>query len=198
MNAPDDRLQPEAIRANEPGMSPQLPPLVPNRTGHGRSDLPLSNLGDLAQKAREKPLRHARGWLLFVGIASTLVNLALLINLSNEVQTELAKMPANIDRQAAEAAMVSYGLVLYGGPMLLGIAFIVLGCLVMRYPLPTTITSLVLYIAGNAIFALLNPLSLVSGFIIKIIVVVVLVNAVRAASAYEQERRDTQAFQPES
>jgi hypothetical protein len=72
-------------------------------------------------------------------------------------------------------------------PVGLGVIFIILGVMVKSYPVPMTITGLVLYVLANAIFGLLDPAMLLQGVIIKIIVVVALIKAVQAALAYQRE-----------
>src|SRR5438552_2856250 len=62
------------------------------------SDLPaddsLPRLGSLAQSAREKHLKKAKGWLIFLGIAWILIHGFFLVNLPNEVRNELTKAGA--------------------------------------------------------------------------------------------------------
>lgn len=203
-----DPRRTDAIRAGEPSSLTNQP--APSaKPGNDFASLqpgvPLSNLGNLAQSAREKPLRVARGWLIFVGIMTILFNLFFLINLPNEVKSELDKQR----QQAAARQMVLTnpseletliyvaGGVIYGGAVFLGVTFIVLACLMLRFPLVTTIASMALYLLAQVGFALLEPLSLLSGFLIKIIVIIVLVNAIKAAVAYERHQRQTAQFQPE-
>jgi hypothetical protein len=49
------------------------------------------------------------------------------------------------------------------------------------------VTGLVLYIAGNLIFGLIEPTSLIRGILIKILIVIAMVKAVSAAIAYQRE-----------
>jgi len=46
---------------------------------------------------------------------------------------------------------------------------------------------LILYIAGNGIFALLDPASLGRGIVMKAIVIILMAKAVQAAIAYQKE-----------
>jgi hypothetical protein len=144
-------------------------------------------LGSLAQSARDKQLGHAKGWLIFLGIMTILVNLFMVANLPNEVQQEMRSIGPNA--RDAETAMYLAGYVIYGGTVLLGVIFIVLGCLVRTYPLPITVASMLLFIGAQIIFGLLNPMNILGGIIFKIIIFVVLLKAIGAASAYEKERR---------
>jgi hypothetical protein len=78
---------------------------------------------------------------------------------------------------------------LYGGPALLGMLFFIFGLFVQKYPIPITITSLVLYVLATLIFALINPLTITGGIIFKVIIVFALVRAIKAAFAYDSETR---------
>jgi len=60
----------------------------------------------------------------------------------------------------------------------------VFGLIIKSYPVPITITSLVLYVAANAAIGLLNPASIASGLILKIFIVLGLFKAIKAARAY--------------
>jgi hypothetical protein len=75
-----------------------------------------------------------------------------------------------------------------GGTMLLGGVFIVLGLVIKRFPVPATVISLTLYITAAVVFAILNPMTMAGGLIIKVIVVIALVKAIMAAVAYERGR----------
>jgi hypothetical protein len=152
-----------------------------------------AQLGSLAQSARAKQLGHAKGWLIFLGVMTILVNIFMLINLPNEVKKESGSLGGNVSD--AETAMYIAGVVIYGGSLFLGATFIVLGCLVRRFPLPVTITSLLLFLGSQAIFALLNPLNICGGWIFKIIILVVLIKGIGAAAAYEKEKRKNLAWE---
>ena len=71
----------------------------------------------------------------------------------------------------------------------LGVLYIVMGMFVKQYPVPLTIAALVLYIGSAAVFAILDPATLASGIIVKILIIVGLAKAVQAALAYERERK---------
>ncbi len=165
---------------------------------------PLSNLGDLAQKAREKPLRHARGWLFFIGIMTMLFNLFLLVNLPNEVRKELENQRQKLaavgmaltNPQQVETAMYAFGYAIYGGAFLLGVVFVVLACLMLRFPLVASVTSMTLFVLVQIGFGLLEPANIYSGFLVKIIVFFVLLNAIKAAVAYEKNKREAVELQP--
>lgn len=147
-------------------------------------------LGSLAQSARGKELNQARGILIFVGILTLAVNGFLLANLSNELREAIQAQNVGddqVDEFSRNVRMAGY--LLYGGPCLLGVVFIGLGLFVNRYPVPMTITGLVLYVGAALVFAVVNPASLASGVIVKVFIVLGLVKAIKAARAYQAETR---------
>jgi len=155
-------------------------------------------LGSLAQTARHKSLKQARVILIVVGVLTLLVNFFLFANAEREVREviEAEKKqagpgavfdPAELKKQ--EESLVRVVRLIYGGMMFLGVVFVGLGVAVYKAPVPCTVTGLVLYLAGNAAFAALDPMNLLRGFIIKIIIIVLMVKAVQAAAAYQREVR---------
>jgi hypothetical protein len=150
----------------------------------------MKPLGSLAQSARGKELKSARGILIVIGILTIAVNVYMFFNAENEVQAELAKAGAGAAVQPGlKETVLALVRLIYGGTALLGMAFVVCGLLVTKFPVPATLIALVLYLGGAAVFALLNPAALASGLIIKIIIIVALVKAVQAAFAYQKETR---------
>ena len=93
--------------------------------------------------------------------------------------------PASLAQESAKILGVVR--LIYGASIALGVVLIVLGLLVKQFPVPATVLGLILYIGANAGYAFLNPASLISGIIIKILIVVGLVRAVQAAIAYQKE-----------
>jgi hypothetical protein len=118
-----------------------------------------------------------------------------------------------------DANMVStLSVVIYGLFGLLGVLFIIFGRLIYLFPLPITITSLVLYLTGAsmelALKALTEPAQMatgsirkillvtaicparlsivltVTGVVWKIIFIAAFASSIRTAAAYEEERRD--------
>lgn len=161
--------------------SPELPSLAGGST--------TSQLGSLAQSAREKSLRNARTYLIVIGLITAVVNAFMVYRMPEEVHQEVAKLQAKghlIDRQAVEAA-VRAGQVMAGAFVLLGIVFVALGITVKSYPVPITITAFVLYVGAAVVMALLDPETLARGLIIKIIVVIALLKSIQAAVAYQRE-----------
>ncbi len=147
-------------------------------------------LGSLAQSARGKELNQARWILVFVGLLTLGGNIFLIYNTPREVDQVLTQ--ANIDPAQMEQtrqAVTMFCYVIYGGLCSLGVLFLLFSVFIKSYPVPITIISLVLYILANVGVGLMNPAAVASGLIVKIIIVVGLFRAIKAARAYESERR---------
>jgi hypothetical protein len=162
-------------------IDPYAPPTASN----------VKPLGSLAQSARGKEISQAKGILIVIGILTMAANGFLLFNLDNEIQQAIQKGqvdPAQLEAFKLGATMMGY--LIYGGTALLGLLFFIFGLMVRKYPVPITITSLVLYILSTLLFALLNPMSIASVFFfVKIIIVVALFRAIKAAYAFEGEKK---------
>jgi hypothetical protein len=154
-------------------------------------------LGSLAQSARGNQLKSARGILLCVGILTVIANVAMGFMSKNiidkEIDAEIAQVyaqgmevePAAVEevRESAMRAMwVAVALW-----CLTGVVFIVLGIIVYRFPIPVTITGLVLYVGCIAVSLILDPSTVGKGWIIKALITAGLFKAVQAAIAYEKE-----------
>jgi hypothetical protein len=160
---------------------------------------PASGLGNLAQSARTKQLKTARGILFFVGILTVIANAALVwfaqAVVDSQIEAELKTLRAQqmvIDQAAVdefrEQAVRTTRLV-NGIAVFIGFLFIVGAVKVYSYPVPVTVTSLILYIGCWAVFGVLDPTTLARGWIIKLLVAAGLFKAVQAALAYESERK---------
>lgn len=145
------------------------------------SNLPDESLGSLAQKARTNHLKSARGILIFVGVLTMIVNLVVLSFLDTLIQKEA---PGASPEEMQAIKDVAY--VIQGGFVLLGAVFVVLGLLVYRYPVVTTVLGLVLYVAGAVLSGL-------QGIVLKIVIIYFLFRAVQAAFAYQKERNESQS-----
>ncbi|MDB5311234.1 MAG: hypothetical protein JWO38_5436 [Gemmataceae bacterium] len=155
-------------------------------------------LGSLAQSARRTSLKQARTILIVVGVLTALMNVFMFVNAEAEVrkafEDEKRKLgpgmvfdEAEIKKTSESALQVTR--LIYGGTVFLGVLFVCLGLAVYRAPVVCTVTGLVLYLAANAIFAALDPLNLVRGIIVRVIIIVAMVKAVQAALAYEREAK---------
>ncbi len=145
----------------------------------------LPALGSLAQAARGNELRSAQRILFFIGVLTLAVNGFLLYNLPNEIELAIKQnqvAPEDVATFQHEATLSGY--LIYGLPVLLGCVFVIFGSIIKQYPVPITITSLVLYVLATAVFGLLAPETLVQGLILKAIIIFALIRAIKAARAY--------------
>jgi hypothetical protein len=168
-----------------------LPPPLP------RAGTASAGLGNLAQSARGKELKNARVIMLFVGILTLAVNGFFFVsaegNVQAEIDKEIRKLPAGFVADPVKVAQVKSEAVratraIAAGGAFLGILFLICASLVQTYPVPVTITSLCLYLGGNAVFGMMDPSTLASGIIIKVAIVFGLFKAVQAALAYQKEQ----------
>lgn len=170
------------------------------------SQLPTSSLptlgggsSSLAQSARLKQLNVAK-WILFIlGGLTIAVHIGVFV-LSEQIAREETdkslkaeglhrnQVDQQLLREHDESAVRAMQLAA-GGFIALGVVYIVAASLIKTYPVPATVTSLVLFISANVLLAVFDPSTIVSGIILKIIVFVVLVKAVQAAIAYQKEKQ---------
>ena len=163
-----------------------------------------SGLGSLSQSARSKQLKTARIILYAIGILTLLANGVLGFLAEDMVNDAIDAEVAELRRQDYvfdEAELASHrqtavrsAQLISGVGFAIGVIFVVLGAKVEKYPVPMTITGLVLYIGSNAFFGYLDPESLGRGIIIKVLVIVGLAKAVQAAIAYEKEAKEEEAL----
>jgi hypothetical protein len=144
------------------------------------TDVP--SLGSLGQAARGNQLKSARIIMFVLGGLMLALNLFLMVSAESQLRNQ------GIGGEDLKE-LVALNQVIAGVGILVAIVFIVLGALVYSFPVPCTIAALVLYIVYLVVQGALNPLSIVSGIIIKIFIVIGLVKSVSSARAYEQERR---------
>ena len=147
-----------------------------------------SGLKSLGQEVRKASINKARWCLIAVGIW-TLVSIGIEYGtldeqLRREFQKERIPVDAELIAMVKEQLMPYIYMFVAGGA-----ALILMGVFVKQYPVPLTIAGLVVYVGIHLVFATLNPLTLVSGWIVKLIVIAVLWTAIQAAMAYEKERR---------
>ncbi|MFO0969699.1 MAG: hypothetical protein U0793_29420 [Gemmataceae bacterium] len=207
---PDDRFSDEPLREGGRARDPDGRDAdgrdadgIRERPSWERADAPPDiragggggSLGSLAQSARSKELNTARSCLIAVGVITIVANLIQLLTLQSQIDEHLRKGGlVIIDRAAFDRTLMLIRLVLIGF-MALGGVFIVLGALVKSFPVPMTITGLVLYIVASVVGFVIDPESIKQMGIwvfIKIAIVVALAKAVQAAFAYEKEKREEQ------
>ena len=134
--------------------------------------------------------------MVIVGALTIAFNGFMFLNARNDVDQVVQKQVQELhakgmveDRVAVEELrhrVILFCQMIYGATVALGVVFVILGLMVHAYPVPATVLGLVLYIGAAAIFAFLDPATLVQGVIFKVIVVVALVKSVQAAVAYEK------------
>lgn len=148
-------------------------------------------LGSLAQSARGNQLKTARWILIFVGVLTAGANCFFLINSESSINKQVVDLQQQgqiVDLDEV-AGILSYNRILFGSLTALGVLFIVLGIMVYQFPVPCTVTGLVLYVGAAAVFGFLDPMTLASGLIIKILIVVGLIKSVKSAIAYSNDQQ---------
>jgi hypothetical protein len=143
-------------------------------------------LGSLAQASRGQQLNSARTTLIVIGVLTLVVNVIFMALIPGQIRSELAKNGQVLPEEAMAVA-TGIAMAIQGIFVLLGVLFIVLGTLVKRFPVPCTLTALVLYILAALVTAAIDPTTLLQGIIIKVIIVVALFKAVQTAFAYQKE-----------
>jgi len=146
-------------------------------------------LGSLAQSARGNQLKSARWIMIFVGVLTIAINGYVFATNDATLDQEVAQLKAEgFEIDEAELANISFiNKVTSGSFAATGVLFILLGLLVYQFPVPCTVTGLVLYVGAIGVGLLLNPLSVFQGIIVKILIIVGLVKSVQSAFAYTNE-----------
>jgi hypothetical protein len=147
-----------------------------------------------------KTLNTARRVLYVFGVLVSLTYLFLFGNAETEIRQgldlELSKNGLNrmtvdpVKLKEVESAAVRTVRLIYGGGIVLGIVFIVSGAMLLKFPVASVLTSLILFVGKTAVEGYLAPESLWMGAILKLIVFVCLIAAVPAAVAYQRGRRE--------
>lgn len=157
----------------------------------------FQNSNSLAQSARKKHLSTARWTLIVIGLLSLGLNLYFVINAETLVDAQIKKElnsiaggyavnPAELAPLKAQAVQLTR--IVNGIGAALGFVFIVLGAIVHMFPVVATVLGLGLYVAAIIGFALIDPSSVLSGIIIKAIIVISLIKSVQAAIAFQREQ----------
>jgi hypothetical protein len=155
----------------------------------------LSSLSSLAQSARMKQLKSARMILIFVGVVTVALNGFLYVQAEEMVNNEIRNLQmqgitieGDVNQIRDQAVKMTR--LIHGGTVGLGVVFILLGVAVRSFPVPATVLGLVLYLGGIAVFAAINPASLLQGIIIKIFFIVCLFKAVHSAIGYQRYEQE--------
>jgi uncharacterized membrane protein (UPF0136 family) len=178
----DDQIQSERP---EPSPIAKQPYRSGERPSLNDDNRELPKLGSLAQSARNKHLKQAGKTLLIVGILMAIVQVGMFFIDRGQVQ----QAGNQVDQEIAQLFLIAF----HGSAILLALAFVVLSFFVERYPVPITVTALGLFLGLQVIFAVINPLNIVSGILVKIIVIVALVKALQAGIAAQREAREAEA-----
>lgn len=141
----------------------------------GRSKL---TLGSLAQSARTKQIRQARLILYVIG------GLNLVGGLLAMIGTAVAAANAP---QAPDPEVVNTVQVIAIVSMAIGGAYVVLGMLTKRYPVPSTILALIIQTTMIALNLLGAELETLPKLIIPVLIEIALIRSVQAAIAYQRE-----------
>jgi hypothetical protein len=191
---PDDRFSNERDLPAQPseGIQPRIEAKpLPNLAG---GDEEGAGLSSLAQSARAKQIKTARGILFFIGVITIVFNIIMMFVIRGQIDDEVRKLgfnpaapPPEIQAQVRSLVVINYAICI--GFALLGVVYLVLGFLTPRYPVMCTVTGLVLYIVGYLVSGMIDPRQLAAGIIIKVIIVVFLFKAVQAALAAEREKQ---------
>jgi hypothetical protein len=162
-------------------------------------------LGSLSQAARKKSLKSARRILIVIGILSLLANGVMFMLAEKMVDDQIEKERKQLgpgmvfDQQKIKEirdSQIKIQKLVSGGFVAVSIIFIMLGIMVYKAPVVCTVLGLVLYLAGWFIPIVLLFLgdekedaskALLSGIIIKIIIIVALIKAIQSAIAYQNE-----------
>jgi len=157
-------------------------------------------LGNLAQAARSKHLQQVRGILLVIGILTIMFNAILFFTAEAAVDAAIKKEINNqggnvqVDPQVKQAA-VRLTQIFAGGFFALGVLYIVFALIVHQYPVPITVTALVIYVGGSIITLAVNlaqsnanAATLLIGLPVRILIIVGLAKGIQAAIVYQKER----------
>jgi len=157
-------------------------------------------LGSLAQAARSKHLKQVRGILLVIGILTLAFNAILFFTAEDAVDAAIKQEINNrggnvqVDPQVKQAA-VRLTQIFAGGFFALGVLYIVFALIVHQYPVPITVTALVIYVGGSIITLIVNlaqsnanASTLLVGLPVRILIIVGLAKGIQAAIAYQSER----------
>jgi MFS family permease len=155
-----------------------------------------ARLGSLTQSARSRQLKTARGLLFFVGgwLIFSLIVEWLTIDMQLERVAKEHGVPAARIPELKELVMPTmYAITV--GYIILAITYVVFGFLVRKYPVPITITALVIFIGLMLIVAAIGGFqTLWSGIIFKVIIIVGLAKAIQSAIAYQKELDTAKEF----
>lgn len=161
--------------------------------------------GSLAQQSRGRELKKAKVILWLVGLLTLAVNGFMFVNAQaqfdkavdaelrseggslSEVRSRTPEERAEFDEAYDKGLRLTR--LIAGVGAFLGLVFIGCALMVERKPVAATVTGLVLYLGSMAAQFALEPSSIAKGLLIKILIIVGLVSAMKAALAIERNER---------
>jgi len=155
---------------------------------------PMAPPGSIMQKMRKNSFMEAAWLLCIVGIMQLAGGLVLLYQADREASSASNRYSSSYSSSNPyEDYLATYTMLktIYGGQVVAGVVFLVLGYLVKYAPLKATALGLGLYIVMNSVFALLNPASLMQGLLFKVFCIGGLIRAVQCAAKYERFQKQS-------
>jgi hypothetical protein len=139
-------------------------------------------LGNLSAKAHEKTLRSARNAIMVVAVLQLLFTIWMCYSFNSQVAALGPEegLDAEVRQTIAQAWMQIYAL------FLVPVAFIGLWFWSKRNPFAATLTALIVFVTLHLVDAAVDPTALFRGILMKIIVVVLLVNGIKAGLAHRR------------
>ncbi len=157
------------------------------------ADDDLPQLGSLAQSARIKELNNARNMMFLAAVLLVVMAIIEFATLRNQASQVIRQNPnqfgPNADLKQVEDIIAFLGALLAGGILVLAGVFVAFAFLVKKFPVPITIIGLCLYILFNLVLAVLNPVTILQGWIFKLIITIGLVKGIQSAFVYQKEKR---------
>jgi hypothetical protein len=142
----------------------------------------------IAKKISRRSLQEPRALMFAIGLLTVAINGFAMARLRIDTEALVKQHEAQghvVDRAKLEAPLRIIQLI-NGGFVALGIAFIGLGLAINRYPVPTTVLALVLFLGGIAISAIVDPATIAQAGLFKILATVGLAEAIRFAVSYRR------------
>ena len=137
-------------------------------------------LSEQRRRGDSGALGTAQITMILVGLLSIGLNGFLLFNAPNEV----AEVMKGGDVAMSQESLLQYVQIFYGAFIAVGVAMLLLGALIYQFPVFCPLAGLILYILAIAVSGILNPMSLVKGIVIKVLVIIALGKAVGDGASY--------------
>ncbi len=118
--------------------------------------------------------------LILVGLLTIALNAFLLINSTNEVEQVMKEGEVGMSREA----LLQFVQIFYGSFIAVGVVLILLGALLYQFPLFCPLAGLLVYLLAMGVSAVIDPMSLIKGIIIKVLVIIALAKAVNDGAYY--------------